>query len=76
MTKTCVPAPNILPWPQFRNRNGAPLFRELLEQRLHLLAEFTRRFYPLTETAIETGDYDKKMHGWPEGPLPWEGACI
>ena len=56
--------------------NGGPMFHELLEQRLGLLAEFTRRFYPLTESAIETGDYDKKMYGWPEGPLPWEGACI
>jgi len=56
--------------------NGAPLFRKLLEERLSLLAEFTRRFYPLTETAIATGDYNKEMYGWPDGPLPWEGACI
>jgi len=55
---------------------GTALFYQLLEQRLNLLAEFTGKFYPLTQGSMITGDYDKNMYGWPEGPLPWEGACI
>ncbi len=56
--------------------NGTALFYELLEQRLRLLSEFARRFYPLTQTSMITGDYDQNHYGWTEGPMPWEGACI
>lgn len=56
--------------------NGTPLFYQLLEQRLNLLAEFAGKFYPLTQASMITGGYDKNMYGWTEGPLPWEGACI
>ena len=55
---------------------GNALFRELLEKRLHLLAVFAEKFYPLTQLSIITGDYDQKQYGWTEGPMPWEGACI
>lgn len=56
--------------------NGLALFRELLDERLTLLSEFAGEFYPLTQTSIVTGNYDSNQYGWPEGPMPWEGACI
>ncbi len=55
---------------------GTALFYELLEKRLTLLSEFTGKFYPLTQTSMITGNYDKSQYGWSEGPMPWEGACI
>lgn len=55
---------------------GTALFYQLLEQRLNLLAEFAGKFYPLTQASMITGNYDKNLYGWTEGPLPWEGACI
>lgn len=56
--------------------NGLALFYQLLEQRLTLLSDFAREFYPLTQTSMVTGDYDHNQYGWSEGPMPWEGACI
>lgn len=56
--------------------NGIALFHKLLKQRLELLSEFANKFYPLTQTSMVTGKYDTNMYGWPEGPMPWEGACI
>lgn len=55
---------------------GRALFHQLLEQRLSLLSEFTGKFYPLTQTSMVTGNYDKNQYGWCEGPMPWEGACL
>ncbi len=55
---------------------GTALFHQLLEQRLSLLSEFAGKFYPLTQTSMVTGNYDKHQYGWCEGPMPWEGACI
>lgn len=55
---------------------GTALFYELLEQRLTLLSEFAKKFYPLTQTSMITGHYDQNHYGWSEGPMPWEGACI
>lgn len=55
---------------------GLSLFYQLLDQRLKLLSEFAGEFYPLTQTSMVTGNYDKNQYGWSEGPMPWEGACI
>lgn len=55
---------------------GLALYYELLEKRLNLLSEFAGKFYPLTQISMITGEYDKNQYGWPEGPMPWEGACI
>lgn len=56
--------------------NGTALFYQLLEERLTLLTEFAKRFYPITQTSMITGNYDRTKYGWTEGPMPWEGACI
>ena len=56
--------------------NGTALFYELLEKRLSLLTEFSEKFYPLTQTSMVAGDFDKSQYSWSEGPMPWEGACI
>ncbi len=56
--------------------NGLVLFYQLLEQRLTLLSDFAKEFYPLTQTSMVTGNYDQSQYGWSEGPMPWEGACI
>ena len=55
---------------------GTALFYQLLEKRLTLLSEFAGKFYPLTQTSMITGNYDQTQYGWPEGPMPWEGACL
>ena len=55
---------------------GIALFHQLLEKRLELLSRFAGDFYPLTQTSMVTGNFDKNQYGWPEGPMPWEGACI
>lgn len=57
-------------------KKGLALYYELLEKRLNLLSEFAGKFYPLTQISVITGDYDRNQYGWPEGPMPWEGACI
>lgn len=55
---------------------GTALFYQLLEERLTLLTEYAKQFYPLTQTSMITGNYDRTQYGWTEGPMPWEGACI
>ena len=55
---------------------GTALFYQLLEERLTLLSNFAREFYPLTQTSMITGNYNQNQYGWSEGPMPWEGACI
>lgn len=55
---------------------GIALFHQLLEKRLELLSQFAGDFYPLTQTSMATGNFDKNQYGWSEGPMPWEGACI
>ncbi len=57
-------------------QKGLALFYQLLDQRLSLLSGFADDFYPLTQTSMITGNYDQNKYGWPEGPMPWEGACI
>ncbi len=56
--------------------HGTALFYKLLQKRLELLNAFAGQFYPLTQTSMITGDFDQNRYGWPEGPMPWEGACI
>lgn len=55
---------------------GRELFYQLLEEHLSLLTAFSGEFYPLTQTSMITGNYDRMKYGWTEGPMPWEGACI
>ncbi len=55
---------------------GTALFYQLLEERLTLLSNFAGEFYPLTQTSMITGNYNRNQYGWSEGPMPWEGACI
>ena len=56
--------------------NGLTLFKELLQKRLDLLADFADKFYPLTQISMITGDKDTDCYGWSEGPAPWEGGLI
>lgn len=55
---------------------GAPIFYELTKTRLELLAEYAKKYYPLTQSSIITGQLDPESYGWAEGPMPWEGGCI
>lgn len=57
-------------------QNGISLFYQLMEERLILLADYANKFNPLTQTSMVTGECDKNVYGWAEGPMPWEGACI
>ncbi len=56
--------------------NGLTLFKELLQKRLDLLAEFASKFNPLTQISMVTGDPESDEYGWGEGPAPWEGGLI
>ena len=56
--------------------NGIPLFYQLTQERLQLLAEFAKENYPLTQSSMITGELNKNCYGWSEGPMPWEGGCI
>lgn len=56
--------------------NGLALYHKLIKERLDLLADYAREYYPLTQAAEITGECDETMFGWGEGPAPWEGACI
>ncbi|MCH5251891.1 MAG: spore coat protein CotJB [Lachnospiraceae bacterium] len=55
---------------------GLALFKELLEQRLDLLAEYAKKYNPLTQISMITGNPDTNEYGWAEGPMPWEGGLI
>ncbi len=56
--------------------NGLELFKELLTQRLDLLAEYAKNYNPLTQISMITGNPDTDQYGWAEGPMPWEGGLI
>ncbi len=56
--------------------HGLSLFHTLMEERLNLLAEYAKKYNPLTQASMITGDCDVHQYGWGEGPAPWEGACI
>lgn len=55
---------------------GTKMYYELLEKRMQLLADFAASFYPLTAISMITGNCNTDKYGWPDGPMPWEGACI
>ena len=57
-------------------QNGLSLFKELLQKRLDMLAEYADRFYPLTQISMITGNHECNSYGWGEGPAPWEGGLI
>lgn len=56
--------------------HGLSMFHSLSEERLTLLAEYAKDYYPLTQASMITGNCDVNVYGWGEGPAPWEGACI
>lgn len=55
---------------------GTPLFYQLTQERLQLLAEFAKEHYPLTQASMVTGNLNENCYGWSDGPMPWEGGCI
>lgn len=57
-------------------KNGLPLFKELLQKRLDLLAEYAKKYTPLTQISMVTGNPESNEYSWGEGPMPWEGGLI
>lgn len=57
-------------------KNGLVLFKELLQKRLDLLADYAARYNPLTQISMVTGTPETTEYGWGEGPAPWEGGLI
>lgn len=55
---------------------GLSLFKELLQKKLDMLAEYAKKFNPLTQISMITGTPETNMYGWAEGPMPWEGGLI
>lgn len=56
--------------------NGTTLFYELIKKRLDLLAEFSDKYYPLTQFSMGIEPYDTSNYNWPEAAMPWEGGDI
>lgn len=57
-------------------QKGLTLFKELLNKRLNLLAEYAKQYNPLTQISMITGNPETEEYGWGEGPCPWEGGLI
>lgn len=55
---------------------GTKLFKELLQKRLELLADYAAKYQPLTQLSMVTGEPESTTYDWAEGPLPWEGGHI
>lgn len=49
------------------------LYKEMLGKRRTLMREFATQYYPLTESCM---DLEADCYCWPEGKIPWEGACV
>lgn len=56
--------------------NGMKLLMELLQKRLDGLADYAKKYNPLTQLSIVTGTPDIDKYTWDEGPLPWEGGNL
>ncbi len=56
--------------------NGTKLLKELLQKRLDGLADYAKKYNPLTQLSIVTGTPDTDKYTWDEGPLPWEGGNL
>ncbi len=56
--------------------HGLFLYHNLMEERLALLADYAKKYYPLTQASMITGNCNPQCYGWGDGPAPWEGACV
>ena len=52
------------------DKEGLKLWKENLKKKKEMMHQFAIQYYPLTENCIET-----EYYSWPEGRIPWEGAC-
>lgn len=57
-------------------QKGLSLFKDLLQKRLDLLAEYAEKYNPLTQISMITGNPETEEYGWAEGPAPWEGGLV
>ena len=57
-------------------KDGIKLFKELLQKRLKLLADYASKYQPLTQLSMITGEPENTIYDWAEGPLPWEGGHV
>lgn len=56
--------------------NGLKHFKELMQIRMDLLADYAKLYNPLTQFAMITGTPDTEIYSWAEEPLPWEGGHV
>lgn len=56
------------------DENAIKAYKEKLEERKKLLAEFGEKFYPLTRDCCMSGNMTGNF-SWQAGPMPWEGGC-
>jgi len=57
-------------------QDGTHLFYQLSKERMELLAEYARKYNPLTQLSMVTADLKHDSYAWADGPAPWEGGCI
>lgn len=60
------------------DKEALKLLKETLRQKRNLMKEFALQFYPLAEVCMDViykENPDSECYCWPEGRIPWEGAC-
>lgn len=61
-----------------QDKEALKIFKEKLAEKTTLMREFALKYYPLAEVCmgvIYKENPDSECYCWPEGKIPWEGAC-
>jgi spore coat protein JB len=49
------------------------LYQQTMQQRIRLLEEFTKNYFPLNQDCIHESNCNQNQFCWTLGPAPWEG---
>ncbi len=61
-----------------QDKEALKMFKENLAKKTSLMREFALQYYPLAEVCmgvIYKENPESECYCWPEGKIPWEGAC-
>ena len=60
------------------DKEALKLYKDALQRKRTHMKEFALKFYPLAEVCMDViykENPDSECYCWPEGRIPWEGAC-
>ena len=60
------------------DKEALKLYKDALQRKRTYMKEFALKFYPLAEVCMDIiykENPDSECYCWPEGRIPWEGAC-